>query len=422
MNITRVERGLKAFAFLGFLVLAIIYLPRPTLTIAVHQGVEGVPLKQVAQQFCQKVYRGDIKVVELDYDELYEAEWSAVAGRGASYPFESYPRFDVIMLDDPWLPALAASNQLRPLDVAALTGNNVQDFPPASLKACQVASAYYALPFTGNSQLFCRATRKGAPKTALPANWKQLLEPGFAEAGRVPYAMRLRPGNSIATDFFPILWEFAPKSFTEQDYLNLDPKQSAAALETFRRLAATQNWAGAVTQDVDVAVSLALGSASSGIVWSSWAMALERLEDQVGAASGAQLEFGWFGDESSKPLLGNWLLAVPSNSPHPQQAEQFIQFAIAKEHMEMAAKFGNPPARISVLSGDLRKTYPSFGAQLASLKQARPRPRTPCWREVERKVGDALSQWEVAGADVIGGLQRSLAETWERDQKNGCSQ
>src|SRR6188472_3725198 len=67
------------------------------LKIAIHQNVEGVALKQIVAKFAQE-RNFSVEVVELPYDQLYEAELETVMGTKEH-------GFDVVMLDDPWMPA-----------------------------------------------------------------------------------------------------------------------------------------------------------------------------------------------------------------------------------------------------------------------------------------------------------------------------
>ena len=65
---------------------------QPTLTIAIHQGVEGVALKAAAQDFSTR--EGvSVAVFELPYEALYNAEMEEVSAPRSKY--------DVIMVDDP---------------------------------------------------------------------------------------------------------------------------------------------------------------------------------------------------------------------------------------------------------------------------------------------------------------------------------
>jgi uncharacterized membrane protein len=68
------------------------------LTMAGYQGIEGESLKRVADRFSEQTGTR-VAILSFPYDELYEQETlSLAAPRG-----NRLSRFDVIMLDDPWL-------------------------------------------------------------------------------------------------------------------------------------------------------------------------------------------------------------------------------------------------------------------------------------------------------------------------------
>src|SRR5580700_1235966 len=76
------------------------------LTIAVNAGVEGSALKTAAHEWGE-LRNTRIEVVELPYANLFEKELLDLQSRTGAY--------DVIMLDDPWFPKLAADGGLAPL-------------------------------------------------------------------------------------------------------------------------------------------------------------------------------------------------------------------------------------------------------------------------------------------------------------------
>ncbi len=111
-----------------------------TLTIAVNAGVEGSALKAAAREWGE-LRKTRIEVVELPYANLFEKESLDLASRTGAY--------DVIMMDDPWFPKLAADGGLTPL-----TREPDADFLASCLAVCRRSGEYFALPYVGNSQLF----------------------------------------------------------------------------------------------------------------------------------------------------------------------------------------------------------------------------------------------------------------------------
>ncbi|MBV9169162.1 MAG: extracellular solute-binding protein, partial [Chloroflexi bacterium] len=66
-----------------------------TLTIAVVQGSEGAPLKAIAPRYQQQ-YGVQVNIVESPYDQLYEKLVTTFQA--------NTPAYDLVMLDDPWMP------------------------------------------------------------------------------------------------------------------------------------------------------------------------------------------------------------------------------------------------------------------------------------------------------------------------------
>src|SRR5688572_17078022 len=97
---TRRRERLAVAGLVASLAAAMVLAPllrKQTLTIAIHQGVEGVALRTLAEQFSHE-NNVAVEVFELPYDALYAAEQAQIV--------EPTSKFDVVMVDDPWLPAL----------------------------------------------------------------------------------------------------------------------------------------------------------------------------------------------------------------------------------------------------------------------------------------------------------------------------
>jgi multiple sugar transport system substrate-binding protein len=108
------------------------------------------------------------------------------------------------------------------------------------------------------------------------------------------------------------------------------------------------------------------------------------------------------------PELGAWLLAIPENSGEKERAWEFLQYATRQTEIRRAAVQGNPPPRRSVLTDpSLQEIYWTFPFQLESLTNARPRPRTPRWKEIENRLGIYLSEL-YAGAISVDRVMKQV--------------
>jgi len=424
-----------AFAGVGYSAIAAL-LPKRTLTIAVREGVESVALKKVAQRFSEE--RGiTVKVQEFLYDDLFKKELKEVRSDKS--------RFDVLMVDDPWMPALlitekekdSGQQQYGLKEVQRDTyeqEDGINDFSPMESVAayCEASTGcnhYYGVPYVGNSQLFCYRT--DVPNAARVAqSWEQIRARSTQQHKSLGYVARIGPNNSIVTDFMPILWSYDPKALpvhpeaqsafgSEEDAVN--------AFLSMAELVQNEKSSSVSVDDFDVAAYLATGKASMGIVWSAWAMALAKIERARGTST-----IHCDAMPGGKQELGAWLLSIPNTARMQDEAEEFIRYATSREQLMIATIDGNPPPRISILRelsgstipasrvhtvaaeegntpqqqsteclpGDsdgkkyqecmnaipahLREEYGDlFASEYRSLTTARPRPRSRCWREME---------------------------------------
>jgi multiple sugar transport system substrate-binding protein len=435
------------------------WLDESTLRIAIHQGVEGVALRALARDYSRAT-GVRVEVFELPYSALYEAELRAVTAEPDTGPY------DVIMVDDPWLPALIGededgdSNRLArlefergecdSLDLADFVETTLQvsvhpshrrsPSPTASaappLRCGDPADGLYAVPFVGNSQLFL--VRKDLPQ---PRTWPEVrsltLAQSMDDAG---YVTRVGAGNSIVTDFMTILWTLEPDTRGPAVRLAglrpaaLDPfpfgqEQTLAPFEFVRAIGAPPraNRGVVSVDDFDLAIHLVENRASMTIAWSAWVMAIAKLPrpynrqllDLDGGETGTFRVTEVPGD---RPVLGAWLLAIPAASPNTRGARKFLLWATAKDQMITAAKHGNPPPRRSTFAHrDVRALYgPFLQQQLQSLQRAEARPRTPFWRDVENVLGDcltALYEGAVTPRDAWQEADRGLELLRERQRQ-----
>jgi multiple sugar transport system substrate-binding protein len=432
------------------------------LTIAVKQGVESVVLKEIAQKFSRDKHVS-VEVVELPYDDLYAEEQRQLADRPLRKR-DSVPPFDVIMVDDPWLYALV-SNPNNPDARRLMNLNHVvkpkdNDFFPSALRVSTYCpsrtecSDYYAVPFVANSQLFAYRGADFA-KSEKPTTWKQVLDASkeIEKTGGIGYVTRIGPGNSIVTDFMPILWAYDPGSFPEFPTKGDALQRPEDAFSTLKTLVATRkNLGSASFDDFDVSAYLQKQRASMGIVWSAWAMMLVDIENSTeqgvsrhastfsmsdclakvtkapllrfedlsinqkkgGLAAPALKEKLVFGNvpfgpgQEPRPELGVWLLAIPTGSEREELALEFVKYAtdldddpdvrLRRERSLLAAHRGTPPPRVCVLAElqedpTFKDQHPSLIPAIAwSLDNGRARPRTACWKKIESQLGTYLEQ------------------------------
>ena len=430
-------------------------LRKETLTIAIHQGVEGVALRTLAEQFSHE-RNVAVEVFELPYDALYAAEQAQIV--------EPTSKFDVVMVDDPWLPALIGEDgpgggtrldrlrfteeDCRALELSDFVESTLQVSlhpavqkvhirPAASAGPFTCDDPFFALPFVGNSQLF--VTRADLQ----PATWDEVMALTLkaAESGDAGYVARVGAGNSVVTDFMPILWSHMDPRYAAEvqtggpgdvhdPLARSDDKQGMAALEFLRALGdrAEANRGVVSVDDFDLTVQLVQKQASMSIAWAAWVMAIAKLPQPYNTLLTGLDRNGHtrlnVTQVPGEPVLGAWLLAIPARSARKDLAQEFLVFATSRERIIQAARRGNPPPRRSAFADqDLAAMYAFFPKQLESLERARMRPRTPLWRDIEHVLGECLTTlyenvittreaWErvEAGLDPIRDKERRIAQ------------
>ena len=94
----------------------------------------------------------NVEIVQAPYSNLFEQAANAGATNSGV--------FDIILMDDPWIPFFAENGHLEELDsyfeAAGMTGPD-DDFLSKSLAICRnpyETGAWVCLPYVGNAQMF----------------------------------------------------------------------------------------------------------------------------------------------------------------------------------------------------------------------------------------------------------------------------
>ena len=372
--------------------------------VAINAGPEGDGVRTLVEQYSETKPELDIEVIEQPYTGLRELLLTSLNDQS---------EFDIVMLDDPWFPELAP--HLRTLEDI-----------PESLIADLVPSGYWlsrfpyktgelrALPFVGNTQLlFYRRDLLSSlgGRAAPPASWPEVAslagEIASAEGPSAEsvygYAIRGRAGAPLVTDFLPIYWSLGGSLVNDRGTPTasaLDPKLYARALTIYKALldasppdAANFDWdemTGAFTS-------------GKAVMQLNWPAAIPLIEDALVAqgltdAWGVSLPPGG-GDGHGTSMIGNWLVAIPKDSPNADAAQSLLVYLL--ENQALVASAGAPPTRISVfeeLGSNPKTAY--FSTVLAALTDSTPRPRTPRWSEIETAVSRSVTRF-LAGNSTL---------------------
>jgi len=397
-----------------------------SLTLAINSGVEGDALKQAAEDY-EKQTGVHISIAEFPYANLFEKELIDLNARTGAY--------DLIMLDDPWFPKFASLNVLSDL-TPLLQKRGLQrpddDFVATSVALCRnpfQTGALYALPYVGNSQLFFYRKdlfQKHGLKE--PVTWDEVLAAartiseqetsGAPSGGKVyGYVMRAAQGNAAVADFMPIFWAFGGEMFDPNGQPTVNSPAGIAALRFMLELGKYSPPGYASFNADEVGAHLLQGTAAMSINWPAW---ISSFSDPAKSKVIGKMEFGQMpgARNPGRAEIGNWLIAIPSESKNAGAAMDFLIWATSAEQMKRSALRGNPPTRKSVFnSPELIAKFPSYPAQLRSLESSRPRPRTPAWNEIENAFGIYLSKangGELSAEDAMNQANAEIRKIVER--------
>lgn len=366
------------------------------LVIAAVQGNESEGIKALADDYEAETGVA-LQIEELPYPQLYEKLVTTFEAEDSSY--------DLVMLDDPWMPKFGTEGWLQALDATygferdddiAGVIYDVGTWPPprGAVPPSEREKEQQLLGITvvGNVEMFMFRSDLMDP----PATWDDVL--AAAEENHsddlAGYAIRGAATNPIVADFLPILWSFGGDVFDENWEVVFDSPDSLAAVKFLvEDLKAVGEASPESIDAADRSRLMAIGEALQSTVWPGEVNSVVLGE---GTTVEGNVEFipmpaGPSGEGFG--MMGNWLLGIPTAAENGQAAADFIQWMTEQETQELYAENGGIPSRTSVLNDEaLNEANPYFSALAESLA-AGPnwRPRTDQWNAVETVLGTNLN-------------------------------
>jgi len=203
------------------------------ITIAAVQGNEDAALKAIAPLYQQQ--KGiQIEIVEFPYDQLFEKLVTTFQANAASY--------DLVMMDDPWMPKFGTGGWLTPLDstfgfqrdpdIPSIV-YDVGTWPPPHGAVPPAAKGQEAhllgITIVGNVEMFMY--RKDLSDA--PGSWDDVLANAkkFNKGNMAGYVVRGKATNPVVADFLPILWSFGGDVFDDNWNPVIDSAESLRAVE-----------------------------------------------------------------------------------------------------------------------------------------------------------------------------------------------
>jgi multiple sugar transport system substrate-binding protein len=373
------------------------------ITILVPSGSEGDGLRAAAADYSQ-MKGTKVEIVQAPYDNVFEQ--AANAGQTKS------GAFDIVLMDDPWIPFFAENGHLENLtsyfNAIGVPGPD-NDFLAKSLAVCRNpynTGPFVCVPYVGNAQMFfydgAKFAEQGLP--AGPKTWDDVIKVAKAltDAGGgryFGYVFRGGQGNPVVADFMPIFWSYGGNLFNaDRTKVTIDTPEGAAAMKTFMALRDVSPKGVESYQADQVGRALAAGTAASSINWPNWVATFEdpSQSKMVGKISYTAIPAGTHAGSSE---IGHWTMGIMSASKNKQEAFDFMVWATSPEQIKISATRGNPPVRFSVFTDPeltSQEKFRHFPTLMTAIDFSTPRPRHPKWPEIENAFGIELSK-AVAG-------------------------
>lgn len=360
------------------------------LVIAARGGSHVTAMEAVKEAFEQE-NNVTVEIIGLEAADLKQKVALDAKNKNGAY--------DLIMADDPWMPEFSEAGIFANLSKLGVKAD--ADFEDSSLALGQHpygTGDLYALPFSGNVQLFFyNKALLDKHSFSVPQSWEEVLniaESIHAADGTAGYVIRGQQGNPIVSDFLPIFWAYGGQVFDDNWKAQLDSEAASQALNTYIQLLA----AGENYETTDIVSSVAEGRAAMALGWPSWFISGEQSQaDYAPIPSKAQAG----GASMSTGMIGNWMMGVAANSQNAELAAKFLTFITSADTQKKMVEHGGVPTRKSVyLDNELAGKYKHFPVQLEALQNSVARPRTPKWSQVEDALGAELSA-AIAGTKSV---------------------
>ncbi|MGH2529817.1 MAG: extracellular solute-binding protein [Actinomycetota bacterium] len=366
------------------------------LVIAAVQGNESEGIKALADDYEAETGVA-LQIEELPYPQLFEKLVTTFEANDPSY--------DLVMLDDPWMPKFGTEGWLQPLDQnygferdpdIADVIYDVGTWPPprGPVPPSEQGKDQHLLGITvvGNVEMFMYRN----DLTEEPASWDDVLAAAQEHDSNnlAGYVIRGAATNPVVADFLPILWSFGGDVFDESWEVVFDSPESLAAVQFL--VEDLKAVAEASPENVDAADRsrlMAIGEALQSTVWPGEVNSIVLGEGTTveGDVTFIPMPAGPSGQGFG--MMGNWLLGIPTAAENGEAAADFIRWMTEEDTQRLYAQNGGIPSRTSVLNDpELNEANPYFAALAASLA-ATPnwRPRTDQWNAVETVLGTNLN-------------------------------
>jgi len=297
---------------------------------------------------------------------------------------------DIMSLDPPFIPELAAADFLAPVPDEL---QETEDVVQGAVDSATWDGELVSVPFWANTQLLWY--RKSVAEEAgldmdQPVTWEQLIEAAADQdlllgvQGTKAESLTVWINALIASAGGEVISN--PEAPSDEVELDLDSDAGRAAAEVLQTIG-QERLAGSGFPTADENASMNLFRGDDGSFMVNWPFVWPAINDSnpeivedIGWAIYPQMEEG----TDAAPPVGGINLGVSAFSEHVDAAYDAVACIVRPEHQaEYFVTNGNPPSSIEAYDDErVAEEFPMAETIRESLELAVPRPQTPFYNEV----------------------------------------
>ncbi len=399
--------------------------------IALHDSPWLPGFEKMADLYEEQNPNVRMKFSVFPYNGLYEKLTTEIPSGSKE--------FDIVLLDDPWVPLFYSNRYLTPLqEIESGFEPDDEIIKYASVMRWNHDKSYttpdgtlYSLPINGNFQLFYYRKdlfeQAGLPTP--PKTWEDVKTAADAlydpEKPLYGYVLRGQRGNGLVFNWIPVLRSFGGGIFVDppNDWrVRIADDNAVAALENYLSLLEwTPPGSGDIGQS-DMISMFATGRAVQGI---AVAAASAQMDNPDISTIPGKMQYTVTPKSKNgehTPLLGMWVMGIPSSisDERKQTAFEFMKWATSYEAQMKYVEFGSIPVRSDVLFSDLAKKedYRFLEGMAESFDLVSERPRIPEWFEIEDIMGLHLNRavtGEETAEEALSAIEQKVVDLLESE-------
>lgn len=361
------------------------------LTVLARSGYHQTVNEYLISLFRSKYPEVSVEYVGKGYGDLYQLLVLSMRNRSSDY--------DVLYIDEPWLPLMIKNNWIEPIDSPDLKG-----YPDYLKNWATRGDKVYALPLLGNANfLFYRSDILSDLGEKPPETWDDVLRIAqkvkrkYTDAGVKIYGFSAyaTKGNGVASDTFPaFLYPFGGSYFAPDGVTPvLNSRAAVEALSFFKELLKyshprTTEW----TSLTEYSDAILRGEVAIGVVWNGWIIDIDNPSKSNVVGKIDVMPYPKQRIDYNLTMSGVWYYGVSSFSTNKSAAFEFIKTVTSTEAQKAAMlSVGLPPTRLPVYRDpDVRSRMRLSDKFFDIMSVVRPLRTSPAWPDMAEPVGAYL--------------------------------